>query len=259
MSAEVHAAPLRRTYDLAVTLAAWGYFLCAFLAGFGLLYAAAGLCPKPQLAFQRLNHWYYRGFFALLRLVAPRQRWRLAPELAACRSCVVLCNHLSYLDPLLLMAHLPRCTTVAQARLFDYPIFGWVLKSAGYVPASSEGQFAGLMLDQLEGLRQYLAEGGVLFLFPEGTRSKSGAVGALLPGALKLARQSGAPLVVFRFDNTGRLFPPGRFLFDAASPREIRLSFQGRIAPEEPVYSGPLAELSAHLQALLVRPAKPSA
>ena len=101
------------------------------------------------------------------------------------------------------MAYLPRCTTVAHAHLFDYLIFGWVLKFVGYVPASSEGQFAGLMLDQLEGLRQYLAEGGVLFLFPEGTRSKSGAVGALLPGALKLARQSGAPLVVFRFDNTG--------------------------------------------------------
>ena len=87
----------------------------------------------------------------------------------------------------------------------------------------------------MEGLRQYLAKGGVLFLFPEGTRSRSGAVGALLPGALKLARQSGAPLVVFSFDNTGRLFSPGRFLFDAASPREIRLSFQGRIAPKQPV------------------------
>ena len=252
MQAETPSTVLARLLiDVPVTLAAWGYFIFAFLLFFAPFYAGAFFCPHRRQAFQWLNHLYCRGLFGLLRLLAPRQRWQIDARLEGNKGAVVLCNHLSYLDPLLLMAKMRTCTTVVKAHFFNIPIFGWVLKSAGYLPSSTEGRFSGLMLKQLEGLQNYLAEGGNLFIFPEGTRSRSGEPTALQPGALKLARLTKAPLAVFRIDNTHALFPPGRFLFNASQKNTIRISFVTSILPEDALYQSPLPQLEQHLRTLL--------
>ena len=240
----------RRAHDLALTLAAWMYFTGAFVAGFWLLYALACLRRnrlRRMFAFQRLNHWYYRGFFALIRVLAPARQWRIDERLGESRGRVILCNHLSYLDPLLMMAALPHGLTLVKPVFFRFPIFGRVLKRAGYIPAGGD---PGLMLDQMAGLKACLEAGGNFFLFPEGTRSRTGALMPLQPGALKLARQSGAELAVFRIKGTGTLFPPGRFLFNAAGG-EISIRLVGRVKPDDPLYHGPLAELAGHIAKLL--------
>ena len=241
---------VRRAHDSALTLAAWAWFTGAFLAGFWFLYALA--CPlRPRLrrmfAFQRLNHWYYRGFFALIRALAPGWRWRIDERLGESRGRVILCNHLSYLDPLLMMAAMPHSLTLVKPGFFRFPIFGRVLRQAGYIPAGGD---PGLMLDQMAGLQECLAAGGNFFLFPEGTRSRTGELIPLQPGALKLARQSGAELAVFRIKGTGDLFPPGRFLFNAGGG-EIGVRQVGRIKPEDALYHGPPAELAARVAELL--------
>ena len=241
---------LRRLHDFALTLAAWMYFTGAFVAGFWFLYTLACL-RRPRLnrmfAFQRLNHWYYRGFFALFRVLAPAWHWRIDEGLGQSRGRVILCDHLSYLDPLLMMAALPHGLTLVKPGFFRFPIFGRVLKQAGYIPAGGD---PGLMLDQMAGLKECLDAGGNFFLFPEGTRSRSSELMPLQPGALKLARQCGAELALFRIEGTGELFPPGRFLFNAGGG-VIRITQVGRIAPEDPLYHGPLAELTAHVAKLL--------
>ncbi len=252
MQAEAGSTLFARIFiDAPVTLAAWAYYILAFVVAFAPFYLAACLCPCRKLAFQYLNHLYCRGFFAQLRLLAPRQHWQIDPRLDTSRGAVVLCNHLSYLDPLLLMAAMRRSATVVKARFFHLPIFGWVLKSAGYLPSSTEGGFAALMLKQMEGLKSYLAEGGNLFIFPEGTRSRNGAPLPLQHGSLKLARLSKAPLLVFRISNTNILFPPGRFLFNASRANSIRVDFVAAIQPQDAIYQGPLGELEAHLRSLL--------
>ncbi|NLZ17919.1 MAG: 1-acyl-sn-glycerol-3-phosphate acyltransferase [Desulfobulbaceae bacterium] len=252
MQAETRSTVLARLLiDLPVTLAAWGYYIFAFLLFFAPFYAGAFFCPHRRQAFQWLNHLYCRGLFGLLRLIAPRQHWQIDARLEGSKGAVVLCNHLSYLDPLLLMAKMRTCTTVVKARFFLLPIFGWVLKSAGYLPSSTEGRFSGLMLKQMEGLQVYLAEGGNLFIFPEGTRSRSGEPAVLQRGALKLARLTKAPLAVFRLDNTHILFPPGRFLFNASRRNTIRISYVASILPEDALYQGPVTQLEKHLSALL--------
>ena len=252
MQADARSTLLARLFlDVPVTLAAWGYYIFAFLFFFAPFYGAAFFCPRRRQAFQQLNHLYCRGMFALLRFVAPRQHWQIDERLKASKNAVILCNHLSYLDPLLLMAAMPSCTTVVKARFFLLPIFGWVLKSAGYLPSSSEGRFSRLMLRQMEGLQNYLAEGGNLFIFPEGTRSRNGKPAPLQHRALKLARLTRASLEVFRIDNTNILFPPGRFLFCASQESTIRISHVGSIQPQSQLYQGPVAQLEEVLRALL--------
>jgi hypothetical protein len=55
----------------------------------------------PRALFQKLNHYFYRGFFLLLGLLMPGLTIRIDPALRRLRGAVVVSNHHSYLDPLM--------------------------------------------------------------------------------------------------------------------------------------------------------------
>ncbi len=211
-----------RVLDIGITLTCWLYFTLGFLLFFSPFYIAAYLfSSRREDAFQQYNRSFYRGFFILLRTIAPRQQWSIDECIASLRSSVIVCNHRSYLDPLLLIALLGRSKTVVKSIFFTLPIFGWVIRTAGYLPASATGRFAGLMLARMATMETYLAGGGNLFVFPEGTRSRDGSIGTLYQGALKIARQCHAPVHVLCLHNTDRLFTPGSFVFSTQVPRKI--------------------------------------
>ena len=225
--------PLALGHDLLVTLVCWGYFLLAFFLAFWPVYLGAALLPgQRESRFQRINSIYYRGFLSLLRRLAPAHRWEIDPAVRNLSGTVVVCNHLSYLDPLLLQALFPRHKTVVKPIFFRAPIFGWILWQAGYFPAGGEGRYRQAMIEQVENMDRFLAEGGVFFIFPEGRRSRNGRTGTLRRGALKIARLCQAPIEVLRLTGTDRLFPPDRFLFRAHAANTIRLERVDRIEPD---------------------------
>jgi len=235
--------PFSWCYDAAVTFTCWGYFILAFVFPFCLIYGGAWLLPGPREArFQRINNLYYRGFFRLLQAIAPRHRWRIDAQVKQVRSSVVVCNHLSYLDPLLMLALFPKQKTVVKAKFFKVPIFGWVLRNAGYFPADGEGRYKALMIEQVEGMKHYLAKGGVFFIFPEGSRSRGGSIGPLRTGAIKIARLSDAPIHVLHLEGTDRLFTPGKFFFNAGRPNTIALQSIDHIPASRHQSPGDLAE-----------------
>lgn len=219
--------------DFWVTIICWLWFTVGFIVFFSWRYAGVALFVREtQTRFQRLNNRFYRGFFALVRIAAPRHRWLIDQAVREIRSAVVVCNHLSYLDPLLLIALFERHRTIVKTRFFRMPIFGWVIRKAGYFPATAEGRFAGLMIGQVETMSAFLRQGGNLFVFPEGTRSLDGKISNLNRGALKIARMCKAPVYVLHLSNTDKLFPPGKFLFHTGIDNTIRLRIIDRIEPD---------------------------
>ncbi len=200
--------------DLAVTLLLWLYFTLGFILFFLPFYLAA-YCFKaaPETAFQRLNHWFYRGFFGWLRRLMPGLAIRIDPALQQLRGAVVVSDHHSYLDPLLFQSIYERQTTIVKSGFFRVPIFGWFIQTAGYLPATAEGPFGKLMLQRMAALRDFFAAGGVMFVFPEGTRRPGQPLGTLHTGAFKIAHRCRVPLAVARIRHTEKVFPPGHFLF----------------------------------------------
>ena len=89
-----------------------------------------------------------------------------------------------------------------------------------------------MMLDQMETMPGFLRKGGNLFVFPEGTRSRDGKLGALNRGALKIARLCKAPVYVLRLSNTDKLFAPGKFMFQTRVKNTITLKIIDRIEPD---------------------------
>ncbi len=220
--------------DVSVTLMLWAYYTVGFIVLFAPLYIGAFFVSKDLArSYQRFNSRFYRWFFALLRLLVPACRWRVDPAAEKIRGAVVVANHISYLDPILLISLYPRHTTIAKQRLFFIPLYGRMLRLSGYLPASADGPLSDLLVDRMEQMPDFLRQGGNLIVFPEGTRSRDGHMSSFNKGAFKIARMCSAPIHVLYMENTDRLFRPGRFLFDTRSANEVRVTHLGCLTPAD--------------------------
>ena len=244
--------PTKWVADLVVTLLVWGYYTVGFLVFFSLFYLMVYLFSKNrETSFQRLNHRFYKGFFILVRVLVPQHKWRIGSDVPGIRSCVIVCNHVSYLDPLLLISLFEKHKTIAKSSLFKIPLFGHMLKLSGYIPSTSEGKFKELMIQHIESMNHYLAAGGNLFIFPEGTRSPDGNIGSLNKGAFKIARLCRTPIKVLFIRNTDALFRPGRFLFSTCVPNTITLEILETIEPDYQSKTFSISRLMLHVHTLL--------
>jgi 1-acyl-sn-glycerol-3-phosphate acyltransferase len=243
---------LKPLADLTITLLLWSYFTIGFVLLFAPFYVWAYLFSgNREVSFQRLNHWFYQGFFALVRALIPSNRWRIAENVRSIRSAVIVCNHISYLDPLLLISLFEKHKTIVKSSLFDIPIFGRMLKLSGYIPSAASGKLAELMIERIEGMPDYLAAGGNLFVFPEGTRSRGGTIVPLNRGAFKIARRCRRPIKVLFIRNTDKLFQPGKFLFNSGEPNTISVILLDSIEPDDSGESSRISEVMARVSSLL--------
>ncbi len=224
---------LKPAFDLVITLILWAYFTAGFLFFFSPFYLAAFLFSKNrEQSFQRLNHRFYKGLFKLLRILVPAICWHIPDEVLSIRASVIVCNHISYLDSILMISLFARHRTIVKSRFFKIPIFRQVIELSGYLPSTSEGALSDVIIRRIEEMDRFFADGGNLFIFPEGTRSRDGAIGPLNKGAFKIARMSRRPIKVLFVHNTDKLFPSGRFLFNTGFEGTISVKALADIEPD---------------------------
>jgi len=224
---------LKRTIDLLITLIIWIYFIPGFLLFFLPLYLAAFIfSSNREITFQRLHNLYYRSFLCLVRGLVPRLKIRVQDGVTSIRSSVIVCNHLSYLDPILLISLFPKHKTIVKRIFFKMPVFCWLMKTSGYIPSSSRGNASSGIIENMERMGDYLSSGGNLFIFPEGTRSRDGKIGKFNDGAFKIARRFGVPIKVLQIKNTNGLFAPGKFLFNTCNQNTIEVRLIENLNPD---------------------------
>jgi len=233
----------QHTTDLFITFILWFYFLFGYLFILLFLYVPAYVFAEKRItALQNLNHVHSKCFFALTRLLIPRTKFKIPKEVREIHSSVVVCNHLSYLDPILLVSLFKRQRTIVKHTFFQVPVFGWFLKNAGYISSGSSDTLGPAMINNLEDIKEHLAEGGNLFVFPEGTRSRDGNLLPFNKGVFTIARYCNAPLKLIFIKDTNKLFQPGHFLFNTRNFNQIRLEL---ISSLEPDYKGNNFSISA--------------
>jgi 1-acyl-sn-glycerol-3-phosphate acyltransferase len=235
--------PFKPLLDVIVTLLLWIYFTLGFFLFFAPRYVAATLqCTDREAAFQRLNCIFFRGFFRLLRLITPGVTLNIRDEIRTIRSSILVCNHLSYLDPILLISLFEKQKTIVKNAFFNVPVFSSILRQSGYIPSQTGDDYTSLLIKNIENIREYLASGGNVFIFPEGTRSRTGRLGPFNRGAFSIARYCRAPIQCLMIRNTNRLFVPGRFRFNTCVPVAIDVE---RIGTFNPDYGDPAFRLPA--------------
>ncbi len=131
---------------------------------------------------------------------------------------LLVSNHLSHLDVFVLGILVPRrLNYVARSTLF-VPVLGALIRSVGGFPIQREGLGASGMKETLRRLRA----GGVVVLFPEGTRSRDGAVGEVKAGVAVLASRARVTIVPAAVAGTFEAWPRRRLL---PAPHPLRVHF----------------------------------
>ena len=104
---------------------------------------------------------------------------------------LVLVNHQSFLDPLLIGLPLHRpISFVARDTLFKIPVIGWILRNTYVMPISRESASSASLRETIRRMQH----GYLVGLFPEGTRTETGEVGEFKPGFVALIRRAKLPV-----------------------------------------------------------------
>lgn len=143
-------------------------------------YRAGLLFRKLAVVHQRLN---------------PLWRFRISGRMIddPRRPYVVVANHESFVD-ILLLSHLPwEMKWLSKAEFFRYPLVGWLMQMAGDIRLDRTDQRS--MLSSMKQCRARLDQHVSVMIFPEGTRSDDGSLGAFHDGAFRLAIQAGVPIL----------------------------------------------------------------
>ena len=208
-------------------------FSFRFSVYFIIFYIPVYFAAKNKTAaLQNINHVHLKIFFALTQILVPRTKFNIPENVREIRSSVIVCNHLSYLDPILLVSLFQRQRTIVKNTFFKVPVFGWFLRNYGYISSGSDGITGSAMISNLESIKQHLNEGGILFVFPEGTRSRDGNLAPFNKGVFTIARYCNAPLKLILITGTDKLFPPGHFLFSTRDFNQIQLELIGSLEPK---------------------------
>ena len=226
---------IKRSVDFSVTIIIWMYFTLGYFILFSPFYFFSFLFShNREKSFQKLNHRFFKSFFWVVRIITPRLHIHIDDDVYSIRSSVIVCNHISYLDPILLISLFDQQKTIIKKTFLKVPVFGWLLKTSGYLFTSTEDTFTTFLSEGVENLKNYLLSGGNIFIFPEGTRSRDGKIGRLNKGAFSLAKRYRAPIEVLMIKNTNTLFAPEKFLFNTCIPNTIEVK---RILSLQPEYT----------------------
>jgi 1-acyl-sn-glycerol-3-phosphate acyltransferase len=127
---------------------------------------------------------------------------------------IVVSNHLNAADPPMIQRALPRYVVfMAKKEMIDAPIIGFLFKAWGAFPVRRGESDLGAVRTACR-----VVEGGeMLMMFPEGTRSRSGRLGAGHPGTALIARRTSALILPIAITGTEGIKWPGVFV----RPRSI--------------------------------------
>lgn len=137
---------------------------------------------------------------------------------------LVICNHSSNADGMLLMAFVvPKIGRpmgwLGKEEALRWPLFGWGMRQNGVIGVRrGSGD-----LEAFRTAKQVLDTGNVLAIFPEGTRSPTGALQAAKEGATVLAVRSGAPIVPIAIAGSHRFWRKGTLIPRVGRRMSIRI------------------------------------
>jgi 1-acyl-sn-glycerol-3-phosphate acyltransferase len=117
-------------------------------------------------------------------------------KIPACGPALLACNHVSYVDALVILAASPRpIRFVMDHRIFNTPILIWLFKIAKVIPIATAKEDASLKAQAYADIAQALEAGDLVCIFPEGRLTSDGEINAFRAGIKKMAEQSQMPVI----------------------------------------------------------------
>jgi 1-acyl-sn-glycerol-3-phosphate acyltransferase len=185
-----------------------GWVLVVLLVSLPILWASLAVWRPRRFATRAAASWA-RAAFTLCGL---RPRVSGAEHLRQVPSGILVANHASYLDALVMLAAIPVDFHFAAKRgLIRYPIIGTVILRGEHATIERVG-----MSNRLEGadeVARRLRQGQRLLVFPEGTFARAPGLLPFRLGAFRAAVDTGRPIVPIAITGTRQVLPDETWLF----------------------------------------------
>ena len=144
------------------------------------------LVPEFLLRFVAwmLVHTFYR-----IRLVHAER----IPEQGA---AMLVCNHVSYVDAVVIMAESPRpIRFVMDHRIFRTPFAGWLFRHAKAIPIAPAHEDPAMLAKAYDACAAALAEGELVCIFPEGKLTRDGELNTFRHGVTQILQRAPVPVI----------------------------------------------------------------
>lgn len=161
--------------------------------------------------------------------------------------CLVVANHPTLIDYVLLASVMPEADCLVKGALLKNPFFSGVIRAADYLINSQADAL-------LPACRQRLAQGDTILIFPEGTRTRPGEPIRLQRGAANIAVRCGSDLRVavihcseHLLDKQSKWYnvPPAKPLFTVQVRERVSINAFNEANPQEPALAA--RQLNRHL------------
>jgi 1-acyl-sn-glycerol-3-phosphate acyltransferase len=164
-----------------------------------------------------------------VRLAGVRVQTIGLDDLDPARTYIFMSNHISNLDPPIMIPLIPRRTSVMVKReLFRYPILGRAMRMGSLVPVDRGNRNAGI--EAVEIAKQVVQQGLNMTIYVEGHRSFDGKLLPFKKGPFYLAMECSVPVVPMTIVGTHYAMPKGRF---AIKPATVQVIFHPPIEPRD--------------------------
>ncbi len=159
---------------------------------------------------------------------------------------VMVSNHQSMLDILVLYRLFVHFKWVSKAELFRIPLSGWNMSMNRYIRLHRTSRTS--IRRMMEDSRKALEEGSSLMIFPEGTRSATGELGRFKEGAFRLAIEARKPILPIVLYGTGDALPKHGFWVRGRHRLQVWILDE---VPVERVTSMGVEELTEYVRTLI--------
>lgn len=111
-------------------------------------------------------------------------------------AALLVCNHVSYMDALILSATIPRPVRfVMYYKIFNIPVMRWIFRTAKAIPIAGAREDPALMQRAFDEADAALAEGELVCIFPEGALTRDGTMAPFKSGVEKILERRPVPVV----------------------------------------------------------------
>ncbi len=211
---QMRSLPTHRARIIAANNILNALFMIASSLGVGFLLGAGLTIPEVFLVVGLLNAVVAGYIFLLvpeylLRFVAfmltrcvYRFRIRGDEHIPVSGAAILVCNHVSFVDAVLLMAASPRpIRFLMDHRIFAQPVLGWLFRLGKAIPIAPQKDDPAAYEAAFTAAGRVLDEGDLLCIFPEGGITRDGELGPFKGGVMKLLQTHPVPVVPMALQN----------------------------------------------------------
>ena len=170
----------------------------------------------------QLNYWAKQ----LLELINANYKveYNVPIELESSRCYILMSNHQSFYDIPLLYMTIPdkaNLRMIAKKELFMIPLWGRGMKTAEFISIDRSNH--NKSIESMEVAKEKMKSGIMIYVAPEGTRSRDGKLGDFKKGGFLLAKQTDSIIIPVGLRGTERAMPPDTWDFSLGQKLEAHV------------------------------------